>query len=549
MSLKSISLRDFVIVHEMELDLRAGFTVLTGETGAGKSILIDALQLALGARAEGGVVREGAQRCEISAEFDSPAALADWLAQAGFEAGETLLLRRTIDAQGKSRAWINGSVATATQLKVVAEQLVDIHGQHAWQSLTRPEAVRGLLDSYAGVSTEAVALRWQQWRLAQKTLAQARQTQDSLELERERLAWQIGELAKLAPGADEWEELNTQHSRLSNMQALREAVHSAVDALQEADVNAGALLTRAIAALQGQVHIEPDFKETLDVLHAAQAQMEDAVHSLNGYARHAELDPQRLAELDERLAHWISLARRYKRSPAELPALLQSWQAELHKLDEATDLDQLEKNEALALVAYQDEAGRVSDLRRRAAPQLAHAITQAMQGLGMQGGRFEVTLNALEQPAQHGLEQAEFLVAGHSGSTPRPVGKVASGGELSRIALAIAVTTSQLGQAQTLIFDEVDSGVGGAVAQTVGRLMRQLGRDRQVLAVTHLPQVAAFASQHLVVAKRTEDHRPSSTVAPVSGEERVREIARMLGGEHLSGTTLAHAQEMLAQCP
>jgi DNA repair protein RecN (Recombination protein N) len=549
MSLKSISLRDFVIVHEMELDLRAGFTVLTGETGAGKSILIDALQLALGARAEGGVVREGAQRCEISAEFDSPAALADWLAQAGFEAGETLLLRRTIDAQGKSRAWINGSAATATQLKVVAEQLVDIHGQHAWQSLTRPEAVRGLLDSYAGVSTEAVALRWQQWRLAQKTLAQARQAQDSLELERERLAWQIGELAKLAPAADEWEELNTQHSRLSNMQALREAVHTAVDALQEADVNAGALLTRAIAALQGQAHIEPDFKETLDVLHAAQAQMEDAVHSLNGYARHAELDPQRLAELDERLAHWVSLARRYKRQPAELPALLQSWQAELHKLDEATDLDQLEKNEALALAAYQEEAGRVSELRRRAAPQLAHAITQAMQGLGMQGGRFEVTLNALEQPAQHGLEQAEFLVAGHSGSTPRPVGKVASGGELSRIALAIAVTTSQLGQAQTLIFDEVDSGVGGAVAQTVGRLMRQLGRDRQVLAVTHLPQVAAFASQHLVVAKRTEDHRPSSTVAPVSGEARVREIARMLGGEHLSGTTLAHAQEMLAQCP
>ncbi len=531
MSLKSISLRDFVIVHAMELDLRAGFTVLTGETGAGKSILIDALQLALGARAEGGVVREGAQRCEISAEFDRPAGLADWLAQAGFEAGETLLLRRTIDAQGKSRAWINGSAATATQLKVVAEQLVDIHGQHAWQSLTRPEAVRGLLDSYAGVSTEAVALRWQQWRLAQKTLAQARQAQDSLEQERERLAWQIGELAKLAPGGNEWEEINTQHSRLSNMQALREAVHSAV------------------GALQGQAHIEPDFKETLDVLHAALAQMEDAVHSLNGYARHAELDPQRLAELDERLAHWVSLARRYKRQPAELPALLQAWQAELHKLDEATDLDQLEKNEALALAAYQDEAGRVSEQRRRAAPKLAHAITQAMQGLGMQGGRFEVKLNALEQPAAHGMEQAEFLVAGHSGSTPRPVGKVASGGELSRIALAIAVTTSQLGQAQTLIFDEVDSGVGGAVAQTVGRLMRQLGRDRQVLAVTHLPQVAAFASQHLVVAKRTEDHRPSSTVEPVSGEARVREIARMLGGEHLSGTTLAHAQEMLAQYP
>jgi DNA repair protein RecN (Recombination protein N) len=549
MSLKSISLRDFVIVRELELDLHQGFTVLTGETGAGKSILIDALQLALGARADAGVVREGAPRCDISAEFDRPAALAPWLEQAGFEAGESLLLRRTVDAQGKSRAWINGSAATATQLKAVADQLVDIHGQHAWQSLTRPEAVRGLLDAYAGLSTEALALRWQQWRSAQKTLAQAQQAQDSLQHERERLAWQIGELTKLAPGEHEWDELNTQHSRLSNIQALRDAVHTAVDALHEADDNAGGLLGRAMAALESQAAIEPEFNDVLTVLGTAQAQLEDAVHSLRGYARHAELEPQRLAELDERLAQWVSLARRYKRPPAELHPLLTSWQAELARLDEAADLAQLEKNAALAESAYRHEAQQISQCRAQAAPRLAQAITQAMQGLGMQGGRFEVVLNPLEQPAQHGLEQAEFRVAGHSGSTPRPVGKVASGGELSRIALAIAVTTSQLGQAQTLIFDEVDAGVGGAVAQTVGRLMRQLGQDRQVLAVTHLPQVAAFADQHLVVAKHSDQQQPVSTVAPVSGAQRVSEIARMLGGERLSSTTLAHATEMLAQCP
>ena len=277
------------------------------------------------------------------------------------------------------------------------------------------------------------------------------------------------------------------------------------------------------------------------------AQIEDAVHSLHGYARHAELEPQRLAELDERLALWVSLARRYKRSPAELPHLLASWQAELQKLDEAADLVQLEKNESQAKAAYLEEARKVSKSRSKAAPRLAQAITQAMQGLGMQGGRFEVALSTLEQPAQHGLEQAEFLVAGHAGSTPRPVGKVASGGELSRIALAIAVTTSQLGQAQTLIFDEVDSGVGGAVAETVGRLMKQLGKDRQVMAVTHLPQVAACADQHLVVAKRTEQGATFSTVDHVNGEQRVGEIARMLGGERLSGTTLAHAKEMLGQ--
>ena len=547
MSLKSISLRDFVIVTAMDLDLSAGFTVLTGETGAGKSILIDALQLALGARADAGVVREGAPRCEISAEFDSPDGLVPWLEQAGFDGGDSLLLRRTIDLQGKSRAWINGSAATATQLRDIADQLVDIHGQHAWQSLTRPDAVRGLLDSHAKISTEELSRRWQQWRLSQKVLTQARDAQDSLQRERERLAWQIGELGKLAPGADEWNELNAQHGRLSNAQALRDAVQSAVDALQESDDNAATLLGRAISSLQNQEHVEPEFKGLVEVLSAALAQLEDAVHSLRGYARHAELEPQRLAELDERLALWVSLARRYKRPPAELPQLLAAWQTELQKLDEAADLVQLEKSESLAAAAYLDEARKVSRSRSKAALRLAKAITQSMQGLGMQGGRFNVALSTLEQPAQHGLEQVEFLVAGHAGSTPRPVGKVASGGELSRIALAIAVTTSQLGQAQTLIFDEVDSGIGGAVAETVGRLMKQLGRDRQVMAVTHLPQVAACADQHLLVAKRTEQGATFSTVDHVSGEPRIGEIARMLGGERLSGTTLAHAKEMLGQ--
>jgi DNA repair protein RecN (Recombination protein N) len=547
MSLKSISLRDFVIVRELALDLENGFTVLTGETGAGKSILIDALQLALGARADAGVVREGAQRCEISACFDAPAQLGPWLDQAGFAADDDLLLRRTIDAQGKSRAWINGSPATATQLREIADLLVDIHGQHAWQSLTRPDAVRGLLDAYAGLSTQALSQQWQAWRSAHKALLEARDAQDSLQRERERLAWQIGELDKLAPGDDEWDELNTQHGRLSNVQALREAVQSAVDALQEADDNAAALLGRALTALQNQEHIEPEFKGPIEVLRSALAQLEDAVHSLHGYARHAELEPQRLAELDERLSLWVSLARRYKRTPAELPELLAGWRSELQRLDAAADLAGLEKAEQRASAAYLDEARLLSKARSKAAPLLAQAITQAMQGLGMQGGKFEVALSKLEQPAQHGLEQAEFLVAGHSGSTPRPVGKVASGGELSRIALAIAVTTSELGQAQTLIFDEVDSGVGGAVAETVGRLMKQLGKDRQVLAVTHLPQVAACADQHLMVAKRTDKGQTVSTVEAVHSEQRVAEVARMLGGEKLSGTTLAHAKEMLGQ--
>ncbi len=545
MSLKRIALRDFVIVRELDLELADGFSVLTGETGAGKSILVDALQLALGARGDAGVIREGAARTEISAEFDLPPALAPWLEESGFEAGETLLLRRAIDAQGRSRAWINGSTATATQLREVGEQLVDIHGQHAWQSLTRPASVRALLDGYAGLDTARLQQLWAGWRAAQKALQEARTAQDSLQRERERLSWQIGEVDKLAPGADEWDELNAGHTRLSHAQALLDAAQGAQELLDGDEGGARRALAQALDTLRDQEHLEPQFREVAEVLASSLAQIEDATHSLQAYLRKTDLDPQRLAELDERMSLWLSLARRYKRPPAELPALLAGWKEELKKLDAAADLAALEATEKKEHEAFLAEARSLAKARAKAAPQLAKAVTAAMQGLGMQGGRFEVALEKLEAPSAFGLEEVAFLVAGHAGSTPRPVGKVASGGELSRIALAIAVTTSRLGTAQTLIFDEVDSGVGGAVAETVGRLMKQLGRDRQVLAVTHLPQVAACADHHLVVAKQSLDDGVSSRVAPVEGEKRVAEVARMLGGERLSGTTLAHAKEML----
>ena len=545
MALKRIVLRDFVIVSELELDLDSGFTVLTGETGAGKSILIDALQLVTGARADTGVIREGASRTEVSAEFDTPANVHAVLQEAGFDDGETLLLRRTVDVAGKSRAWINGSPATAQQLRTVGEQLLDIHGQHAWQSLTRPEAVRGLLDAYAKVSTVAVAARWLEWRQVQAALTQAMGAQDSLQRERERLAWQIGELEKLNPQADEWDELQSSHSRLSNGQALLDAAQSALQVLEDDDSNALRLLNSALQQLQSQTHLESDFKDPVDVLASSLAQVEDAVHTLRGYLRRVELDPERLAELDQRMALWVSLARRYKRAAPDLPALLTTWRTELAQLDAASDLDSLQAAERTTHASYLAEARSLTRARTKAAPLLAHAISQAMQGLGMQGGQFQVQLESSAQPMQCGLEDVSFLVAGHAGSTPRPVGKVASGGELSRMALAIAVTTSQLGTAQTLIFDEVDSGVGGAVAETVGRLMHQLGADRQVLAVTHLPQVASCADHHLVVAKQLSGTTTLSSVSSVRGEQRVAEIARMLGGEKLSSTTLAHAKEML----
>lgn len=546
MSLKRIALRDFVIVRELELELADGFSVLTGETGAGKSILVDALQLALGARGDASVIREGATRTEISAEFDLPPALVPWLEEAGFEAGDgVLLLRRSMDSQGRSRAWINGSTATATQLREVGEQLVDIHGQHAWQSLTRPASVRALLDGYAGLDTTKLQQRWAAWRAAQKTLQEARAAQDSLQRERERLAWQIGEVDKLAPRESEWEELNASHTRLSHAQALLDGAQAAQELLDGDEGGARRALAQALDALRGQEHLEPQFREIAEVLASSLAQVEDAAHSLQAYLRKTDLDPQRLAELDERMGSWLSLARRYKRTPPELPALLAAWKDELAKLDAAADLAALEAAERKEHEAFLAEARALSKARAKAAPQLARAVTQAMQGLGMQGGRFEVALETLDAPTAYGVEDVAFLVAGHAGSTPRPVGKVASGGELSRIALAIAVTTSRIGEAQTLIFDEVDAGVGGAVAETVGRLMKQLGRDRQVLAVTHLPQVAACADHHLVVAKQNQAGGVASSVAPVEGEKRVAEVARMLGGERLSGTTLAHAKEML----
>ena len=545
MALKRIVLRDFVIISELELDLQQGFTVLTGETGAGKSILVDALQLVTGARADVGVIREGAARTDVSVEFDHAPGLHALLEEAGFDTGDSLLLRRTVDTQGKSRAWVNGSPATAQQLRGIGEHLIDIHGQHAWQSLTRPDAVRGLLDAYAKLSTHTLGTLWNAWRLAQAALQKAAQAQDSLQRERERLAWQIGELEKLNPLPDEWPELNTSHSRLANGQALMDAAQASVDLLEDADSNALQALNNALQLLQSQAHLEPDFADPIALLASSVAQVEDVAHTLRGYARRTELDPERLAELDARMTLWVSLARRYKRTPDELPALLSAWHTELAQLDAAADLQGLQAAERKAQAAFMGEAKTISAQRTKAAPLLAKAITQAMQGLGMQGGQFMVALEPLAQPQQSGLEEVQFLAAGHAGSTPRPVGKVASGGELSRMALAIAVTTSQLGTAQTLIFDEVDSGVGGAVAETVGRLMRQLGMDRQVLAVTHLPQVAACADHHMLVSKQLQGKNTLSTVATVQGEQRVGEIARMLGGEKLSSTTLAHAKEML----
>ena len=560
--LKRIALQDFVIVHALDLDIGAGFSVLTGETGAGKSILIDALQLALGGRGEAGMVREGASRAEIVAEFDLPATLTDWMQEAGFEtAGGSLLLRRTLDTQGKSRAWINGGSATVGQLREAGEHLVEIHGQHAWQGLTRPAAVRALLDDQAGLDLTPLSAAWSTWRQALQALEQARAQRDTLDQERERLQWQVSELDRLSPGEHEWAELNAEHTRLAHAQALLEAARQALDSVSEADAAADTLTGRAADALEAVSGFDAALGPVAEVLRSAQVQLQDAAHSLHAYLARQEPDPQRLAQLDERLSTWMQLARRHRRQPAELPALLQGWRQELRALEASADLDKLESQAAQAEQAWRAQARQVSRARQAAAPRLAAAVTQAMQQLGMEGGRFEVAVLPLEEPQSFGLEQVEFRVAGHAGSSPRPLAKVASGGELSRLALAIAATAATAataaaaptterqrptqGAVPTLIFDEIDAGVGGAVGDSVGRLMKQLGAHTQVLAVTHLAQVAACADGHFLVAKSSSEAGTVTTVQPVAGEARVSEIARMLGGERLTGTSRAHAQALL----
>jgi DNA repair protein RecN (Recombination protein N) len=573
--LRRLSLKDFVIVDALELEFGAGFSVLTGETGAGKSILVDALQLALGARADAGVVREGSARSEIAAEFDSPASLAAWLDEAGFAVEDSLLLRRVVDAQGKSRAFVNGSAATLAQLREVADHLIDIHGQHAWQSLTRPAAVRALLDEQAGIDTAPLAAAHAAWSQAAATLADARARQGELDTERERLAWQIGEIERLAPGADEWDGLTTEHERLAHAQSLMAATQQALQDVSDGEVNALQWVSRAASALREVTAYDAQLAPVLEVLEGAEAQLQDAAHSLAGYLGRTDLDPARLAELDDRMSAWMGLARRFRRQPQDLAALWAEWKDALAALDEAADLEGLQQRVNEALGRWRTEARHVTTRRTTAAPSMAARITEAMQQLGMAGGRFEVALVPQPEPQSYGAETVEFLVAGHAGSTPRPLAKVASGGELSRLALAIAVTAAQSAHASraggadakgagaagaegdagaaastgvdTLIFDEIDSGVGGTVADAVGRLMKRLGRHVQVLAVTHLPQVAACGDHHFVVAKRSIAGHTTSQVTPLGGETRVAEVARMLGGERSSGTSLAHAQELIAQ--
>jgi len=543
--LHSLALRDFVIVDQLELDFTEGFSVLTGETGAGKSILLDALGLALGERADSSQIREGCQRAEITAIFRIDNRLetemSAWLEVHDLpleDGGKSLILKRSIDHTGRSRSFINGSSASLNQLREAGDRLVDIHGQHAHQLLLKTGAQRELLDRLAEAFKVMSA--------TQKKLEQAESAGADIQRERERLEWQLEELTEIAPQTNEWAEIKSDHARLANAAKIIQGSQATIDLLSESDHSIESQLNMAKQEIDSLAEHDPALNPVAESLNVAQIQLDEALHSLNRYLQKMDLDPDRLAEVDARMQILHTAARKYKVNPDDLAQLWIDTQDKLDTLTAAQNIEVLRQQLHEQISKFTELANDLSQKRQKAAQQLSKEITAAMQTLAMSGGQLQIALRECE-PSAKGIDHVEYLIAAHAGSTPRPLAKVASGGELARISLAISVITSQASFTPTLIFDEVDSGIGGAVAQTVGELLKQLGQSHQILCVTHLAQVAAQGNHHFKVIKTQTNGVTSSDVSSLGRQERIEEIARMLGGATITDTTRRHARELLGQ--
>jgi DNA repair protein RecN (Recombination protein N) len=548
--LKFLAIRDFVIVSSLELDFSAGFTALTGETGAGKSILIDALSLALGERGDASMVRNGCERAEIAAEFDVSALprVQEWLREQELEGDAGVcLLRRVLDAGGRSRGFINGRSATLQQLREAGDQLLDIHGQHAHQSLLRPDAQRVLLDGYAGMAgaAEQVAALYRDWQTLRRRRISLSENAEAVAAERELLQFQRNEMEGLGFDVADWNALQEDYARLAHAASLLETAEFGLETLSEADNACLAQLNALTVRLRDGMTHDASLGETLRMLESAQAELQEAVYALRHYQQRLDTDPQRLREQEQRIQSVMDAARKYRVAPEQLDEALQRILARLAELGGDADLAELEQQEKSAQQSYLAAGQKLTAARNKAAGKLAREITAAMQTLAMQGGSFGVALLPLAEGNAYGLETIEFQVAANPGVPTRSLAKVASGGELSRISLAIQVATSQVASVPTLIFDEVDSGIGGRVAEIVGHLLKKLGNTYQVLCVTHLPQVAAAADQQWQVSKAVENGFTLSRITVLDGEQRVEEIARMLGGVKITETTRKHAAEML----
>lgn len=551
--LKHLSIKDFVIVDRVELNFMPGFTVLTGETGAGKSILIDALSLALGERGDASQIRHGCERAEINVTFDigSLPALQQWLDEHDLQGDpDSCLMRRVIETSGRSRNYLNGHVVTLQQLRTAGEYLVAIHSQHAHQALLQKDAQRELLDAFAGCTGLACTVReaYQHWQdCRQQRIALEQHAAESHD-KRAQLEWQLQELTALNFSLQEWQVLQADHGRLSHVAALLAAADTAVDTLAENEQAVLAQITAVNNQLQNLLEYDGALKTITDLLNTAQIQLQESVYELKHYRQRLDLDPQALHDIEQRLSAIHAVARKFRVNPEELPALLESIKQQLAALGSNAGIDHLMDLEAAAQDEYRQHAQALSGIRQQAAKELSGKVSAAMQTMAMAGGEFSVALTPVEQGNAHGLEQIEFQVAAHQGLPLRPLAKVASGGELSRISLALQVITSKVGVVPTLIFDEVDVGIGGKVAGIVGHLLKQLGKERQVLCITHLPQVAATGNQQWQVMKSAglaEDQAVVSTIAVLDPQQRVEEIARMLGGVNITETTRQHAAEML----
>lgn len=545
--LTTLSLRDFVIVDSLSLDVSRGFTVLTGETGAGKSILIDALELVLGGRADAGVVREGCDRANIVAEFSVTKRTRAWLESNELHLeDDSLMIRRTVDSHGRSRAWVNGIAVTVSQLRELGETLIDVHGQHAHQSLLKPVYQLKLLDDHAGTQSERQAVKkaYTEWQTAKKQLDDATANADALAEKAERLSWMIEDLEVLAPKKGEWEALNLDHKRLAHGVAITDGLGAALQSLTEGESSVSTALSAVHGKLSALTRYDERLSDMVSTLGTAIDLVEEAARDVSRYLDRCDLDTESFERVDRRVAQYFELSRKFRTEPECLWELLESSRRKLQSLTGKKDVEALRQTERFARAAYDQAAKCLTDARFQGAKKLSEAVTKEMQTLAMKGACLEVSLIP-NPPSSGGSEHCEFLIAGHAGVQPRPLIKVASGGELARISLAIAVITAAETPVPTLIFDEVDSGIGGATAEVVGRLLHRLGESRQVLCVTHLPQVASCGDSHWRVEKMTVNNRTLSSVKTLQSEDRVFEIARMIAGVEISKKTLDVAEELL----
>ena len=549
--LLALSLSDFVIVDQLKLNFETGFTVLTGETGAGKSITLDAIGLLLGDKADYGQVRQGAKEARLSALFDISQLpqLQAQLHEQGFlnDGSDELAIRRIIDAKGKSRSFINNQAATLAQLKQIGSQLIDIHGQNAHHSLNHETAQRELLDAFANhqESVQAVKTAYHQWQQAKKALHDAQNQAETLEIERERLEWQYNELAQLHLRPNEWEQLSQSHDSLAHAAELLQAAQFTEDTI-DGDNGIQRQLYQCQKTLTQLSHIEPRFAESLQLLASIEAELSEVSANMRDVAAYVEINPNELAAQEARLSELVSMARKYRVEPEELPAKQTEIETALAALEAAADIAALEAAVQQSEQAYFNLAQPLSLRRQQTAKQLSQETTAHMQELAMKGAHFHIELLPCP-PSAHGLEHIQYQVAANKGSALRPLNKVASGGELARISLALQVVTSQYTHVPTLIFDEVDTGIGGGVAEIVGKALRALGKQHQVLAVTHLPQVAACGEHHWQVYKHSDGEQTISQINILNKQGRTEEIARMLGGVDITEITRDHAREMLGK--